>query len=228
MYVLIAAIMIVSTFAVTASAADKVVLSSVEPVSWVHYHTNYKDGKITHIDGEFSIGINTDADDKTKTTLYLNVDGKKTAFTQFIQLHTCDKQTVNINGKDLPEGNMVWDISKYNYNTFTVIAGLDADQCDKTHHNYTNVYIDDKLVYDGSSNIYTGEKAVKITVKVPEGAKTLKLETVTPKDFRTQRCIWAEPTLYNSTSPATFDGALAVALVAVATAGAVVLAKKKH
>lgn len=191
LYVLVAVIMVVSSFAFTASAADSVDLSAVAPKSWVQFHSNSENGLESD---KYSIGLNTDADNKSKKTMDLMVDGKKVTYSHFIQLHTCNEQMVN--GK--PSGNIVWDISSYNYNKFTVIAGLDAAKANEAHTNYTNVYIDDQLVYDGSKNIYTGAKAIEITVDVPAGAKTLKLESITPNKFETQNCVWAEPTLYNA------------------------------
>lgn len=196
LYVLVAVIMVVSAFAFPASAADSVDLTKVAPTAWVHFHSNLKDGKVTQLDegGNYAIGINADADKKGFDKMALNVDGKSVEYSKFIQLHTCNKQLVN----EKPSGSVEWDISSYSFNKFSVIAGLTTTLGGSSAPNYTNVYIDGSLVYDGSKASYTRDAAVKITVDVPAGSKTLKLESITPGQFEDQYCVWAEPTLYNA------------------------------
>lgn len=197
LYVLVAVIMVVSSFAFTASAADSLDLTTVAPTAWVHFHSNLKDGKVTQLDAgaNYAIGINADADKKGIDKMALKVDGKSVEYTKFVQLHTCNQQTVG----DKPSGSVTWDISSYNYNKFSVVAGLTTTLGSSEQPQYTNVYIDNQLVYDGSKHQYTRSGgAVQIEVDVPAGSKTLKLEAITPGRFEDQACVWAEPTLYNA------------------------------
>lgn len=192
--VLIAVLTAVSCFAFTASAADKVKsvdLSGVKPTAWMTYHATSGDAK-----PEYKIGIRCDADDWDEIPVdkFLVFNNERVTCKNYIQLHTSNKED-HLNAEGKPIGFVEWSIEGTTANTFKVLAGLDADRGGQT--NYTNVYIDGNLVYDGKDNHYTPTAAVEIEVTIPEGAKTLRLEAVTDGEFNSQFVVWNEPTLFN-------------------------------
>ena len=193
--VLIAVLTVVSCFAFTASAADKVKsvdLSGVKPTAWMTFHATSGDAK-----PEYKIGIRCDADDWDEIPVdkYLIFNNERVTCKNYIQLHTSNKED-HLNAEGKPIGFVEWSIEGTTANTFKVLAGLESPRSHNT--NYTNVYIDGQLVYDGKDHVYTMEGgAVEIEVTIPEGAKTLRLEAVTDGEFNSQFVIWNEPTLFN-------------------------------
>lgn len=193
--VLIAVLTVVSCFAFTTSAADKVTsldLTSVTPIHWVTYATSSTDGK-----RDYKIGIGYDADDQDEIPVekYLIFNNETLTCVNYIQLHTSNADRhLNADGK--PTGSVTWSIEGTTADTFKVIAGLESPRSHST--NYTNVYIDGQLVYDGKDHEYTMEGgAVEIEVAIPAGAKTLKLEAVSNGEFNSQFVVWNAPTLFN-------------------------------
>lgn len=193
--VLIAVLTVVSCFAFTASAADKVKsvdLSGVKPTAWMTYHATSGDAK-----PEYKIGIRCDADDWDEIPVdkYLIFNNERVTCKNYIQLHTSNKED-HLNAEGKPIGFVEWSIEGTTANTFKVLAGLESPRSQST--NYTNVYIDGQLVYDGKDHVYTMEGgAVEIEVAIPAGAKTLKLEAVSNGEFNSQFVVWNEPTLFN-------------------------------
>ena len=193
--VLIAVLTVVSCFAFTASAADKVKsvdLSGVKPTAWMTYHATSGDAK-----PEYKIGIRCDADDWDEIPVdkYLIFNNERVTCKNYIQLHTSNKED-HLKAEGKPIGFVEWSIEGTTANTFKVLAGLESPRSQST--NYTNVYIDGQLVYDGKDHVYTMEGgAVEIEVAIPAGAKTLKLEAVSNGEFNSQFVVWNEPTLFN-------------------------------
>ncbi len=191
--VLIAVLTVVSCFAFTTSAADKVTsvdLTGIKPISWTTFQSSSTDEN-----PQYKIGIRCDADDideipVNKSLIY---NDERVTCTNYIQLHTSNEERHLKDG--CPTGSVEWSIEGCTADTFKVMAGLESDRGAQT--NYTNVYIDGNLVYDGKDHSYTPTAAVMIEVTVPAGSKTLKLEAVTDGKFEAQYVVWNEPTLFN-------------------------------
>ena len=121
--VLIAVLTVVSCFAFTASAADKVKsvdLSGVKPTAWMTFHATSGDAK-----PEYKIGIRCDADDWDEIPVdkYLIFNNERVTCKNYIQLHTSNKED-HLNAEGKPIGFVEWSLEGCTADTFKVMAGL--------------------------------------------------------------------------------------------------------